>query len=83
MGPTQNALEEVKRDAIKGTLRHFRDAMEDNSFVPVHPLDYEMVRADLLDTPEEKQADEPKAEAQPKKTASKKAQPNTEEKSNG
>lgn len=38
MGPSANHIEGVKRDAIRTTLRHFRDEMEDNGYEPIVPL---------------------------------------------
>lgn len=46
MGPDNNAIEEVKRDAIRTTLRHFRDAEDDLAFEPIVPL--QQVQKDLI-----------------------------------
>lgn len=46
MGPQDNALEQVKLDAIKGTIRHFKNDVEDNSFEPAQDLD--VVRRQLI-----------------------------------
>lgn len=38
MGPNHDVLNEVKKDAIRHTLRHFRDQVEDEEFEPVRNL---------------------------------------------
>lgn len=38
MGPNHDVLNEVKKDAIRHTLRHFRDQVEDSEFEPVKNL---------------------------------------------
>lgn len=77
MGPNQNALEEVKRDAIKTTLRHFRDDMLDNEFEPANDLDE--VQAQLLAERDASKTQEVPAEAETPKRGRKKAETSAEE----
>jgi hypothetical protein len=46
MGPQPNALDQVKRDAIRTTLRHFRNEDEENDRPP--SFDYAKVEKQLL-----------------------------------
>jgi hypothetical protein len=46
MGPSENHLDQVKRDAVVTTLRHFRDDAIDNGYEPKEDLD--KVQAQLL-----------------------------------
>lgn len=46
MGPNENVLEAVKRDAINTTIRHFKDEMLDNDYEP--QVDLDEVRRSLL-----------------------------------
>lgn len=48
MGPDTNALDQVKRDAITTTMRHFRDEVEDEKINFKPKADLEKARAQLL-----------------------------------
>lgn len=48
MGPDKNHLEEVKRDAVRTTLRHFRNEQLDNGYEP--EVDLDTVEHELLGT---------------------------------
>lgn len=68
MGPTEGTLEEVKRDAISATVRHFKREEDDNGFEAAIDLD-EVEQGLLLDNggfaKPKKAGRPPKAEAQP------------------
>lgn len=38
MGPDPNHFDQIRNDAVRTTLRHFRDDMIDNNFKPVRNL---------------------------------------------